>query len=215
MLAQVVLALLLVHTGLRFGLDLLPKVEHVQTLLNEDAQATETIDWIEDLEQFLALVRRKFRREGDQVGQPARLFDPAHHRQHLFRHVGKHADVVLDLLHHRGHRRFRFRGRIDRVILADDTRDEIRILLHQLGDDAAGKSLQDNVAAAARPKLCDLGDDTDAAQLVFLRLGFRIGDPLRLTVDSVVSGRFADGVGQQRAQLTLFVGDAIGRAGVR
>ena len=73
--------------------------------------------------------------------------------------------------------------------------------------------LQHDVAAAARPELRDLGDDADAAQLVFLRLGFRIGDPLRLAVDPVMGGRFADGVGQQRAQLTLFVGDAIGRAG--
>ena len=78
----------------------------------------------------LALVGGELRREGDQVGQPARLFDPAHHRQHLFRHVGKHADVALDLLDHRGHRRFGFGGRIDRVIVADDARDEIRILLH-------------------------------------------------------------------------------------
>ena len=150
LLAQVVLALLLVHPGLRFGLDLLAQVEHVEPLLDQHAQAAQALDRIEDLQQLLALVGRELGREGDQVGQPARLFDAAHHRQHLFRHVRKHADVVLDLLHHRGHRRFRFGGRIDRVVLPDDARDEIRILLHQLGDDAAGEPLQDDMAAAAR-----------------------------------------------------------------
>ena len=97
--------------------------------------------------------------------------------------------------------------------MADDARDEIRILLHQLGDDAAGEPLQDDMAAAARPELRDLGDDADAAQLVFLRLRFRIGDPLRLAIDPAVRGHFADGVGQQGSQLTLLVRDAIRRAG--
>src|SRR5687767_11389034 len=66
LLAQVVLALLLIHSSLRFGLDLLPQIEHVQALLNENAQTTEALDWIEDLKQVLTLVRRKFRRERDQ-----------------------------------------------------------------------------------------------------------------------------------------------------
>src|SRR5829696_3214126 len=61
LLAQVVLALLLVHTSLGFGLDLLAEVEHVEPFLNEDAQTTETLDRIEDLQQILPLIRRKFR----------------------------------------------------------------------------------------------------------------------------------------------------------
>ena len=51
LLAQEVLALLLVHPGLRLGLDLLAQVEHVQPLLDDDAQAAQPLDRIEDLEQ--------------------------------------------------------------------------------------------------------------------------------------------------------------------
>ena len=69
------------------------------------------------------------------------------------------------------------------------------------------------MAAAARPELRNLGDDADAAQLVFLRLWFRIGDPLGLAIDPAVRGHFADGVCEQGSQLTLLVSDTIRRAG--
>ena len=141
LLAQEVLALLLVHPGLGLGLDLLAQVEDVEPLLDHHAEAAQPLDRIEDLEQLLALVGRELRREGDQVGQPARLLDAAHHRQHFFRDVRQHADVVLDLLQHGGHRRFGLGGRIDRVVVADDAGDEVGILLHELGDDARAPAL--------------------------------------------------------------------------
>ena len=157
---------------------------------------------IEDLQQLLPLLGRELGREGDQVGQPARLLDAAHHRQHFFRHVRKHADVVLDLLQHGRHRRFGLGRGIDRIVVPDDARDDIGFLLHELVDDAAGNALQDDVAATTGPELPDLGDDTDAAQLVLLRFGLRIGDPLWVPF-AVRLNCLRDGVGQQRPQLPL------------
>ena len=209
LLAQEVLALLLVHPGLGFGLDLLAQVEHVQPLLDHDAQASQSWHRIEDFQQLLPLIGRELGREGDQVGQPARFFDPAHHRQHFFRHVGQHADVALDLLHDRGHGRFRLGRGIDRIVMPDDACDEIRLLLDELGDDATSEALQHDVATPAGTELRDLGDDADAAQLVLLRLRFRIGNPLWLAVDVGLNG-LGNGVGQQRSQLPVVRG-AIGR----
>ena len=214
LLAQVVLALLLVHPGLRLGLDLLAQVQHVEPLLDEHAEPAQALHRVEQLQQLLPLIGAELRREGDQVGQPARLLDAAHHRQHFFRHVRKHADVALHLLHDGGHRRFRFRGRIDRVVVADDPRHQVRVLLHQLGDDAAGQPLQDDMAVAAGAELGDLGDDADPAELVLLRRRLRVGDPDGLAVVAAPR-RFDDGVGQQRPQLAVIIRGATCRSAVR
>ena len=56
LLAQVVLALLLVHPGLRFGLDLLAQVEHIEPPLDHHAEAAQPLDRIEVFQQFLPLL---------------------------------------------------------------------------------------------------------------------------------------------------------------
>ncbi len=111
------------------------------------------------------------------------------------------------MLHDRGHGRFRLGRGIDGIVVPDDARDEIGLLLHELGDDAAGKALQDDVATTTGTELRDLGDDTDTAQFVLLQFGLRIGDPLWFPF-AVRVNRLRDGVGQQRPQLSL-VGTAI------
>jgi hypothetical protein len=79
--------------------------------------------------------------------------------------------------------------------VALDPGDDVRLLLDDLRDDAAGHPLQDDVGvvAVARDPLADLGDDADAAQLVLLLRQLIVRHPLR------VAGGPPDRVGQQLA----------------
>ena len=141
--------------------------QHHQPLLDDDADGAEALDRVEHLHDLLALERRELRREGDQVGQPARLLDPLDHRQHLFGHARVHADVVLDLLDQRGHRRLAERLRRDRVLVGDNLADHHRLFLDDLQHDAARDALQHDLRdAIRRPKLADFGDDPDWANFV-------------------------------------------------
>ncbi len=108
LLPQEVLALLLVHPSLRFGLYLLPQVEHIEPLLDKHTDLAQALEGIDRLHHLLPLIRGELRREGNQIGKPAWLIDTLHHLQHFLGDIRQHRDVALDLIEHRPHRRFSF-----------------------------------------------------------------------------------------------------------
>ncbi len=167
LLAQEVLALLLVETGLSVGDDGVAKRQHHQPLFDDHADCPEAIKRVERFHDLLALERRELRRDGDEVGQMPGLLDPLEHRQHILGSARVHADVVLDLLDQRGHRRLAERLRRDRVLVGDNLADHHRLFLDNLQHDAARDALQHDLRdAIRRPKLAHFGDDPDWANFV-------------------------------------------------
>ena len=109
-------------------------------------------------------------REGDQVGQPARLIDAAHHRQRLRR--ARSASC-----RHRSRparRRRRHGARFERLVGASSWR-VTRVMVYGARcskpcTTTARHALQNDVRRSARPRdlVPDLGDHADAAQLLVL-----------------------------------------------
>ncbi len=172
LLPEEVLALLLVHPGLGLGLDLLPQIEHIEALLDDHAEPAQPLDRIKQLQELLALLGGKLRRERNQVGEPARLVDTADHRQDLFRHVWQHRDVALNLLQHRRHGRLSLGRGVHRIIPPGDTSDYVGLLLDDLLDHSAGQSLENDVGVPPRAgdALAHFGDHADGAKLILLGL---------------------------------------------
>ena len=65
------------------------------------------------------------------------------------------------------------------------------------------------MATAAWTELGDFSDNPNSAQFVFLGPGFGIWDPLWIAVDPRLGGGFADGVGQESSQVSVFVRNTI------
>ena len=101
LLAQVVLALRLLHAILHFRLDLVPQLLHFEFLRQVLIDFSEPHPDVARLQRLLLVGGRKRRQgRGDKVHQPSRFFDVHRHRRKL---VGERWRTGYDLLEQRQH----------------------------------------------------------------------------------------------------------------
>ena len=113
LLAQVVVALRLLHLVLHLGLDLGAKLLHFDFLGQVLVQQLQPINNAGGLEQLLLVVRgQEGKGRGNEVHQPAGLFDIGRDRAQLVGECRRFRDDLLELRHHVAHQRLEARNSV-------------------------------------------------------------------------------------------------------
>ena len=135
LLAQVVLALILVELGLHLRLDLVAQFEQLDLAPQDDDQLFQPRAHVERRQQILRLLDRDFQIRGDHVGEPAGL---AHLHRHHLQFVGqiRHQRHELGKLAHQMRlQRVEFLVALDRLGQAPHVGAEVRFALDEIAAD--------------------------------------------------------------------------------
>lgn len=172
LLAQVVLALVLVDLLADAVLDLLLQRQHVELAQQVDGQRLQPLDRVELLQRLLPLRQLADQLRRQQVGQLPHLLGGADHLQHLGGQLALQLAVLLGQVAHMRHQRAGLRGRGARLGQLLDLHAEEGAPELEGGEPHARDPFEHHLDVAALLPLRreDLGDRPDREEILRARL---------------------------------------------
>ena len=148
--SQVVLPLALLDLGLNLGLDLRPELDHLELAsedLREPAQAPADVELLEEL---LLLGGRDPQRPGDQVGERGGVVHVGDRELQLLRQIRDLLDDLAEGPLHVPGEGLELRRLLDDIGQRFDSRDQVRLLGHEVADPDPLRALDEDPDRAVR-----------------------------------------------------------------
>ncbi len=147
LLAQVILALRLVHLSLHLGVDLVGELQDLELAVQELEHVLETLRDLDQVEDLHLLFDGDVHVGGDQVGEVAGIVDAFHELRGARRDLGHEADDLARRLLHVHHQRLDLERIGVDVLHLHHTGAQVRMLLRQTQDPEALDALEDQMEA--------------------------------------------------------------------